>query len=177
LLVGILFGLGGVAFAQGKPIDKILGDYEVIKTTNPNKHLQARIIVMRTSDGPGAGALKTYGLAFVSNRETGPVPKGDGMVCDEAVLIHDDTGITCTKVQRNESGHITFEETLTVGIASSPYCEALKSTLEKKQPGDGAKIVARDANECQNKQCVCYDIHHRPSPQGPPTQGSGTGRN
>lgn len=175
LVVGTLFGLQGYAFGQGNALDEFLGSYKVIATSNEEKHPGAAIIIMRTSDGSGAN-LKTYGLAFVSTVAHGANPKGDGMVCDDALLIHEGTAITCTKIERNPAGHVTFEETLTVGRADSLYCDALREGLKKK--GHGDKIIPQNDAKCSGEnKCVCYDINHRGTAgHGPPTQGSGTGR-
>lgn len=175
LVFGCLFLVSNGALAQD--IQEILGDYHVFLSNADNsKHDGARIIIMRTGDGPGVNELATYGLAFVSNVDAPQNPKGDGLLCDDATLILNDSAMYCTKIVKNPAGRVIFEETYTVGVTGSLYCNALKASLV----GDGHedKIADDDNENCdeENEQCVCYDIDHRgKAPFGPPTQGSGSG--
>lgn len=168
-LVSWLFLTGGIAQAQ--EIGDVLGDYEVFLTNNFSKHEVARVAILRTAK---EGSYETFGLVFVANR--GGSNKGDGLVCDEAGLILDRTAITCTKLNRNPNGKIIGEETLTVAVVGSAYCDALRDTLDA---GDKDKIAAPDNSSCDDadEKCICYDLKQRGSASvGPPAAGSGSGR-
>ena len=163
----------GGNIAQAQTIEDVLGNYEVFLTNNAALHGESHILILRSGK---VGPYPTYGLAFVTNR--GGVNQGDGIVCEEATLILDRTAITCTKLFRNANGLIIGEESLTIAVTESPYCDALRATLPM---GDQDKIADTMAEDCDKdvsgEQCICYDLKARGSTNfGPPSPGSGSGR-
>jgi hypothetical protein len=167
-----LFLSGGLAQAQEIEIKDRLGDYEVFLTNNNSKHEVARVAILRTAK---EGAYETFGLVFVANR--GGENKGDGLVCEEAALILDRTAVTCTKLKRNPNGKITGEETLTVALTGSAYCEALRNALDEGDKDKIADAENESCNDAPDEKCICYDLRQRGSVSvGPPDAGSGSGR-
>ena len=171
LICGLLLA-GAHAQAQVEIKDR-LGSYDVFLTSNAAKHDEAQLLVIRTGK---VGPYMTYGLAFGTNKGTGG-SKGNGLVCEQAMLLLDRSVLTCTKTFRNPNGLVIGEETLTVGVTGSHYCEALKQSLVPD--GEDDKIADTSDTSCDdsNEQCICYDVRWRGnSPASPPSQGTGSGR-
>ena len=178
LLTVIFFGLllaGAHAQAQQKPdeIKDRLGTYEIFLTTNSENHDSAQILVMRTGK---ANSHNTFGMAFGTNKGTENT-KGDGLVCEQAILLLDRTVLTCTNILRNSQGRAIGEETLVVGVTGSPFCEALRASLLDENKDKIADTSDDNCNEEDGKECICYQLKGRGTVDfGPPSGGSGSGR-
>jgi len=186
--IGLIL-VGGSVCAQ--ELEKAFGAFEVHLSTNEDSHEEAaNIFVMLTEKAADASRSagpnqESYGLAFVINRDATSAgndgnsdTRGDGLLCNEAVPLLFNTALTCTVYRRNPVGKIISRETLTVAAIDSPYCDALRSSLETTNEKRGKKIADPGSADC-TQGCICYNLEFdssRPTPANPPSSGSGSGR-
>lgn len=190
-LIGALaVGLISDRAAWSQPATGVgVGVYKVFTTTRDEEvpardekqasdrlgHMDAEIAIIRTDKIP------IYGLSLYipHPQHTNNAMPGDGFVCNDAE--RDDTKLSWTCSRTASSGR---REELSVGLAGSPFCSALRDWLPSKQ-----KHVIVDAAGCEasnpdkeghpNSTCICYYVGPTRNEQGfdPPNSGTGSGRN